>query len=109
MLTYKRVRFLGESRNDLREFPALARHAMGEELRAVQQGDMPTDFKSMPNVGKGVYEIRVSLKGAWRVMYVAKFEGAIYVLHAFQKKTQQTAKEDIDLAKKRYRTIGDRG
>ena len=48
-----------------------------------------------------------SLDGAWRLLYVAKFSDAIYVLHAFQKKTQQTSKEDIDLARKRYRMIGE--
>lgn len=68
---------------------------------------MPKDFKPMPDVGKGAYEIRVHLDGAWRVIYVAKFAEAIYVLHAFQKKTQQTNKDDIELAKKRYRTIGE--
>jgi len=67
---------------------------------------MPKDFKPMPVIGKGVYEIRVSLHGAWRLIYVAKFADAIYVLHAFQKKTQQTAKADVELAKRRYRTIG---
>jgi len=79
---------------------------MGAELLRVQLGVMPTDFKPMPSVGKGVYEIRVRLDGAWRVLYVAKYDVAIYVLHVFQKKTQQTAKDDIDLAAMRYRTIG---
>ena len=60
----------------------------------------------MPSVGKGAYEIRVNLDGAWRMIYVAKSGSAVYVLHAFEKKTQQTAKSDIDLAKKRYRMIG---
>lgn len=55
---------------------------------------------------KGVYEIRVRLAGAWRVMYVAKIADAVYVLHAFQKKTQKTAKSDIELAAKRYKLIG---
>jgi phage-related protein len=63
----------------------------------------------MPTVGAGVYEIRVrDASGAYRAMYVAKFEAAVYVLHAFQKKTQQTAKVDVDLAKMRYKMIGDK-
>ncbi len=66
---------------------------------------MPKDFKPMPSVGKGVYEIRVNLGGAWRALYVAKFAEAVYVLHVFQKKTQQTSKEDIEIARKRYRTL----
>jgi phage-related protein len=104
--TQKPLEFLGTSRSDLRGFPPKARHAMGLELLSVQQGSAPLDFKPMVSVGKGVYEIRVSLAGAWRVMYVAKFSDAVYVLHAFQKKTQQTSKDDVDLARKRYRTIG---
>jgi phage-related protein len=102
----KPLEFLGSSRSDLRDFPAEVRHAMGLELLSIQQGGLPLDFKPMPSVGKGVYEIRINLGGAWRLLYVAKFSEAIYVLHAFQKKTQQTSKDDIDLARKRYRMIG---
>jgi phage-related protein len=103
----KPLEFLGTSRADLREFPSAVRVAIGQELREVQRGSMPSDFKPMPVVGKGVYEIRVHLEGAWRAMYVAKFAEAVYVLHVFQKKTQQTPKEDLELAAKRYRMIGE--
>jgi phage-related protein len=106
VITKKPLEFLGDSYNDLCGFPKDVRRLAGSELLRVQIGSMPTDFKPMPSVGKGSYEIRVRHDGAWRVIYVAKFDEAIYVLHAFQKKTQKTAKEDIDLAKKRYRTIG---
>ena len=72
----------------------------------VQSGREPTDWKPMPSVGVGAKEIRVrEASGAWRVIYVAKFEEAVYVLHAFQKKTQRTAKQDIDLAAERYRAL----
>lgn len=66
---------------------------------------MPTDFRPLLTVGPGAYEIRVHARGEWRVIYVAKFRSAIYVLHAFQKKAQKTRKEDIDLAAYRYREI----
>ena len=62
----------------------------------------------MSEVGAGVREIRVRILGEWRVLYVAKLAEVVYVLHAFQKKTQKTRKEDIELARKRYRQIGDR-
>ena len=101
----KPLAFLGSSHDDLLEFPPEVRHALGLELMRVQFGAMPTDFKPMPAVGNGAYEIRVRIEGAWRVIYVAKFEAAVYALHAFQKKTQQTRKEDIELASKRYRQI----
>ena len=62
----------------------------------------------MNEVGAGVREIRIHVLGEWRILYVAKFAEAVYVLHVFQKKTQKTRSEDIELARKRYRQIGDR-
>lgn len=102
----KSLRFVGSSQDDLKDFPAEARRYAGFELHAVQTGLMPSDFKPMLNVGPGAYEIRVKVLGEWRVIYVAKFDDAVYVLHAFQKKTLKTRKEDIDLAAKRYKQIG---
>jgi phage-related protein len=104
----KRLEFVGSSLEDLREFPAEARRAAGFELGFVQRSLDPSDWKPMKEVGAGVREIRIHVLGEWRVLYVAKFAEAIYVLHAFQKKTQKTKREDIELARTRYRQIGDR-
>jgi phage-related protein len=101
----KPLKFLGNSYEDLCDFPREVQRLAGTELMLVQLGRMPTDLKPMPTVGSGAYEIRVRHEGAWRVIYVAKFAEAVYVLHAFQKKTQQTAKEDIDTAKRNYKRI----
>ena len=102
----KALRFVGSSLDDLKNFPAEARREAGFELDAVQRGLMPSDFKPMLAVGAGAYEIRVRVLGEWRIIYVAKFERAVYVLHAFQKKTQKTRKEDIELAAaRRYRLV----
>ena len=101
----KALRFVGSSVDDLKNFPAEARREAGFELDAVQRGLMPSDFKPMLAVGAGAYEIRVRVLGEWRIIYVAKFERAVYVLHAFQKKTQKTRKEDIELAARRYRLV----
>ncbi|HNU12778.1 MAG TPA: type II toxin-antitoxin system RelE/ParE family toxin [Rubrivivax sp.] len=101
----KTLRFVGSSLDDLKNFPAEARREAGFELDAVQRGLMPSDFKPMLAVGAGAYEIRVRVLGEWRIIYVAKFERAVYVLHAFQKKTQKTRKEDIELAARRYRLV----
>lgn len=98
----KSIRWLGTSLNAVREFPETAKSAVGRELRAVQSGLMPSDFKPMSTVGQGVYEIRVRAGNQYRVIYVAKFAESIYVLHAFVKKTQKTANEDIALAQRRY-------
>ena len=103
----KRLVFVGSSLEDLKEFPAEARRAAGFELGFVQRGLNPSDWKSMKEVGAGVREIRIHVLGEWRVLYVAKIAEAIYVLHAFRKKTQKTKREDIELARIRYRLIGD--
>ncbi len=103
----KALRFVGTARKDLAEFPESARRCAGHELFMVQAGREPADFKPLRTVGPGAYEIRVrDESGAFRVIYVARFEHAVYVLHAFQKKTQETAKADIDLAAQRYKLIG---
>ena len=102
----KPLKFVGPSLDDLRNFPEEARRAAGFELRAVQNGFDPRDWKAMPSVGSGVREIRIHVLGEWRIIYVAKLGDAIYVLHAFQKKSQKTHKNDIELARKRLKEIG---
>jgi len=101
----KPVKFVGSSLDDMRDFPAEARRQAGFELFAVQRGQDPSDWKPMPDVGRGVREIRIRVLGEWRVIYVATMEEAVYVLHSFQKKTRKTRREDIDLARRRYRQI----
>ncbi len=102
----KPLNFVGSSLDDLRNFPDEARRAAGFELRAVQNGFEPSDWKPMLVIGLGVKEIRIHVFGEWRVIYVAKLRGAVYVLHAFQKKSRKTSRYDIDLARQRYRQIG---
>lgn len=98
--------FVGSSQDDLRDFPLEARKAAGFEIWQVQLGLEPSDWKPMPSVAPGVKEIRIHILGEWRVLYVAKFSEAVYVLHCFQKKTQKTRAEDIELARRRYKLIG---
>lgn len=102
----KPIEFVGSSQDDLRNFPAEARRAAGFELNFIQMGLMPSDWKPMKAIGSGVMEIRIHKEGEWRVIYVAKFEMAVYVLHAFEKKTQKTRQADIELAQQRYKEIG---
>jgi len=100
------VRFLGDSLKCLRDFPKSVRHDAGYQLDKVQRGDQPDDFRPMPAIGKGVEEIRVlDSTGAYRVIYVARRAEAVYVLHAFQKKTQATPKNDLQIAKRRFRQM----
>ena len=97
--------WVGTSLSDVRDFPEEVRRSAGYELRRVQQGLMPTDCKPMSTVGAGVIEIRLRGRLEHRVLYVAKFEEAIYVLHAFPKKTQRTRKTDLDLARRRLQEV----
>jgi len=106
MVAIKLLKFVGSSLDDLRNFPDEARRVAGFELRAVQNGLEPSDWKPMPAIGPGVNEIRIHVLGEWRVIYVAKFHDAVYVLHAFHKKTRKTSRRDIDLARQRFRQIG---
>jgi phage-related protein len=102
----KPVKFRGSALDDLRAFPISARREAGFQLDQVQHGQEPDDWKPMPTLGPGVREIRIrDASGAFRIIYVAKFADAVYVLHCFQKKTQKTSKPDVDLAERRYREL----
>ena len=102
----KPVQFLGDSVQHLRDFPLDARQDAGYQLDKVQRGLQPDDFKPMPTIGKGVEEIRIrDDSGTYRVIYTARFADAVFVLHAFQKKTQRTSQRDIEIAKARFREI----
>ncbi|MEN9464763.1 MAG: hypothetical protein RL217_944 [Pseudomonadota bacterium] len=103
----KEIIFVGSSLDDLRAMPDAVRSALGVDLMIIQYGGNPRDFKPMKTVGAGAYEVRYrDDNGAFRVVYVAKYDKAVYVLHAFQKKTQKTSKADIELAASRYKLIG---
>jgi phage-related protein len=100
------VEFRGSALDDLRDFPPAARREAGHQIDQIQQGRDPDDWKAMTAIGQGVREIRIQQDaGAFRVIYVAKFEDAVYVLHCFQKKTRKTRRADLDLAAKRYRDL----
>jgi putative addiction module killer protein len=98
----KPIYWIGASKENIAEFPQDAKRKAGFQLRAVQRGDFPTDFKPMSIVGKGVVEIRINVGEAYRIFYIARFTEAVYVLHAFNKTTQKTSKKDIAIGKQRY-------
>lgn len=102
----KSVIWMGASREDLREFPEAVQNSVGFELYRVQCGLDPKDWKPMPTVGTGAKEIRVrDQAGIFRVIYLAVRSDGVYVLHCFQKKTQQTSRSDLELAKKRFKAL----
>lgn len=100
------MKFLGDSYDRFMEFPRLVIHSAGYQLGLVQGGEEPSDWKPMPSVGKGVRELRIwDRSGTYRVIYVVKVKEAVFVLHAFSKKSQATPKRDIDLARKRLKEV----
>ena len=105
-MTVKLLNFVGSSLDDLRNFPDEARRAAGFELRSVQNGLEPSDWRPMQIIAPGVNEIRIHVLGEWRTIYVVNLRDAVYVLHAFQKRVRKTSRHDNDLARQRYRQIG---
>lgn len=102
----KDIEFLGSSLKQLRQFPENAKRKAGFQLRRVQLGLEAEDSKPMKTIGPGVQEMRIwDSDGTFRVIYIARLADAVYVLHAFEKKTQTTAQRDIDLAKVRYNEL----
>ena len=97
--------WVGTSRDDIRSFPADARRIAGYQLRLVQDGLEPTDWKPMPTIGPGVSELRIHTRLAHRVFYFAKLAEGVYVLHAFEKRTRKTPKPEIDLARSRLKQL----
>lgn len=103
----KKVIYLGRAIKDITAFPAKAKQRIVTALTMVSAGIQlgPNEFKYMSTVGAGVYELRIKAENQYRVFYVAKFDEAVYVLHAFVKKTQQTSNADIALGIERYKAL----
>ena len=100
------IEFSGNSLDELRELPELARRRAGYQLDRVQCGLEPDDWKPMNSIGMGVREIRIRDEaGIYRVVYVTKFAETLYVLHCFQRKTQKTSVADLTIAVRRYKQL----
>jgi phage-related protein len=103
---FKPVIWQGRSREELQAFPADARHEAGHELLRVQRGLDPTSWKPMAAIGAGVREIRIRKStGAFRVVYFATRPEGIHVLHCFLKTSQKASRQDIALAKARFKSV----
>jgi phage-related protein len=101
----KQLCWLADRLEEVKTFSGEAKRSKGHQLGLVQTGLDPLDWKAMETVGAGVKEIRIRVEKSYRVLYVAKFSEAVYVLHAFVKKTQKTSKKDLDLAIERYKAL----
>ena len=102
----KSVAWVGSAKKDLQQnFSSEARKEAGYQIYRIQMGLDPKDWKPMPGVGPGVREIRIHVENEYRILYVAGFEDALFILHAFVKKTQKTSRRDLELAKERFGLI----
>jgi phage-related protein len=101
----KSVTWVGASLAALRAFPDSARREAGHDLWLVQAGRPPRDFRPMTDVGAGVIELRLHGNTEHRVLYVAKFDETIYVLHAFEKRSRKTSRQDLEIARARYQQV----
>lgn len=101
----REIRWQGDSLDVVRGWSRAARQSAGEELFRLQLGNDPLHWRPMPSVGYGVREIRISAGNQYRVFYVTRRAENVYVLHAFEKQTRRTSKQDIEKAKRRLRAI----
>jgi len=101
----KPIEWTRSSLEVVRGFPEVARQQVGYQLYRVQTGLDPSDWKPMNSIGANVREIRIHVRDEYRVIYVATFEEAVYVLHAFQKRTRKTTKRDLSLATTRLAEV----
>lgn len=104
----KPLHWIGSSRRDLLDFPRPVRGHIGYALSVAQFGGTAPSVKPWKGLGSGVVEVVESHDGnAYRAVYTVRFEEAVYVLHAFQKKSPsgiRTAKQDVDLVAQRLKT-----
>jgi phage-related protein len=101
------LRWVGSSRRDYQEFPSKVQDSFGFELFLAQTGQHPPSAKPLKGLGGGIVELIDNFDGdTFRAVYTVRFESAVYVLHAFKKKSKQsikTPRSDIELIKRRLR------
>jgi phage-related protein len=101
-----KVAWVGDSREVLVSFPDGVKHNFGFYLWQLQQGEKPTNFRPLPSVGAGVYELRDQDERAWyRVVYLSRINDVIHVLHCFEKKSRQMPRKDFEKAKQRFKSV----
>lgn len=103
---YAAVAWEGDSREVLLSFPDKVRQSFGFELWQLQQGERPGDYRPLPSIGPGVFELRDQDERAWyRVVYLSRINDVIYVLHCFEKKSREMPRKDFEKAKQRLKAV----
>ncbi len=96
----------GNSREVLQSFPDGVRQNLGFQLWQLQQGERPADYRPLPSIGSGVFELRDQDERAWyRVVYLSRIDDVIYVLHCFEKKSREMPQKEFETAKRRFKAV----
>ena len=100
------VAWEGDSREVLSDFPEAARQNLGFQLWQLQQGERPSDYRPLPSIGAGVFELREQDERAWyRIVYLSRINDVIYVLHCFEKKSREMPRRDFEKARQRLKAV----
>lgn len=103
---YATVAWEGDSREVLQSFPAGVRQNFGFQLWRLQQGGRPSDYRPLPSIGTGVFELRDQDERSWyRVIYLSRIDDVIYVLHCFEKKSRQMPRRHFEKARQRLQAV----
>jgi phage-related protein len=101
-----KVAWEGDSLDVVKAFPPAVRQEMGLDIRRLQQGTMPHDSRPMKSIGKGVYELRQRDSNGWyRLIYLARIDDTLYMLHGFTKKSAKTSQNDLAIASSRLKDV----
>lgn len=96
----------GDSREVISSFPDDVKQNLGFQLRLLQEGEEPLDYRPMRSIGSGVFELRDEDERSWyRVIYLSRVGDVIYVLHCFEKKSRETPRNDLETAKQRLKNV----
>lgn len=100
------IAWWGRSKEILSDFPPDVKSNLGFSLRLLQSGEQPTDYRSLPSIGKGVFELRDQDESGWyRVIYVSRINNVIHVIHAFEKDTLAIPKKEIATAQQNLKHL----
>jgi phage-related protein len=90
----------------MRRFPDEVKQNLGHQLRLLQRGERPTDYRPVATIGPGVFELRDQDERAWyRVIYLSRVRDMIHILHCFEKKSREIPRKDVQLAQQRLKAV----
>jgi phage-related protein len=102
------ISIIKQCEKEIKDFPVIIKEDLADALALLDEGvnlSMPLS-RPMPSIGSGVHELRLKERsGIYRVVYFIRKQSDIWLIHAFQKKSQQTPKENIELAKQRLKGV----